>query len=145
VNTGTVKTNLLNLVSSGLYSLGIAFAYSGAAKTASSFVSLYEDTIADYEMTDDTDPGFVLFRLLCWRLFAWIETMRAAWSTACANGSSLVVSNAQAQLKAFDVSLQFKKLITQAVTLVQDVQAWKDERGSFEIDRLESSTSSNPP
>jgi hypothetical protein len=128
------------LASSGLYSLGIAFAYSGAAKTASSFVSLYQDTVADYETTDDTDPGFVLFRLLCWRIVAWIETMRAAWSVACENGSSLVVENAQAQLKAFDISPHLRKLTTQVVTLVQRVKAWKDERGSFEIDRLDSGT-----
>jgi hypothetical protein len=103
-------------------------------------VSLYDDTVADYEMTDDTDPGFVLFRLLCWRFVAWIETMRAVWSTACANGSSLVVTNAQTQLKAFDISPQLRKLTTQAVTLVQDVQAWKLERGSFEVGRSEACT-----
>lgn len=87
---------------------------------------------SDYEITKETDPGFILFRLHCWKIIAWIETMKAAWASACASGSLIAIAGGQSQLRLFDISAPLLKLTKQAVRLVQEVQTTKEQQGSFE-------------
>jgi hypothetical protein len=112
--------------------LGIAFAYSGATGWASKFLALYEEVTADYEITERTDPGFILFRHHCWKIIAWIETMKAAWASACANGSLIAIAGGQSQLMLFDISAPLLKSTKEAVRLVQEVQTMKERNGHFE-------------
>jgi hypothetical protein len=130
----TIKYN-----SDGLEPLGIAFAYSGAIKWTTTFSDLYDKLSTDYVITDRTDPGFILFKLHCWRFIAWIETMKETWTCACSKSSLTAIAEGQSQLSSFDISESLLKWTQKAVTLIQEVRSLKEQEGSFELNSPKSS------
>lgn len=61
--------------------------------------------------------------------------MRAAWVSACANGSLLAIASAQSKLKAYEISTPLLRLTKEATSLIQEVQIMKERCGSFEMNR----------
>ena len=120
------------MYSTELQPFGIAFGFSGSSRIVERFEFGFHSTVADYETTEQTDPGFVQFRIQCLKFIAWAETMRAAWAVACTSGSLLVSSHLQLQL--FDISTPLLKLVKEAATWIDEVRNLKDKYGSFETD-----------
>lgn len=94
------------------------------------FLSHFQTTVAEYEVTQQTDPDFVLFRLQCWKFIAWAETMRAAWKAACASG--LLFATAKNTMSFFDVSTPLLKTVQEVSAIMEDVYNLKKKHGSFE-------------
>jgi hypothetical protein len=123
----------VHLISSELELFGIAFAYSGSTRWADTFLAIFQHSIADYEMINSTDPGFILFRLYCWKFIAWTETMRATWNAVCGNGSLLAVNGTRSNSGATEISPVFLRLSKEAVALIKAVETIKERCGSFEL------------